>query len=135
MCDFLRFDHWFLEILRVKLYVWRIILSHLYTWLTFPGLKKFLQPLWPNEPSQLFSTEALGPKLVQHTQITWRAQLKCDMHAKVGRWRLGWYYMFVKIMLKQHLNTCMSGRIFIHTKNTKKMCSMIFFIGSPQRHL
>ena len=30
-------------------------------------------------------------------QINWTAQLKCDMHARVGRWRLGWHYMLSNI--------------------------------------
>ena len=29
--------------------------------------------------------QALGAKLEEHTQMTWKAQLKLDMHAKVGR--------------------------------------------------
>ena len=49
------------------------------------------------EFSQLSSTYALGPKLEQHTQIPWKAKLKCDMHTKVGRWRWGWHYRFFSI--------------------------------------
>ena len=37
--------------------------------------------------SQLSSPDALGPKLEQHDQFTWKAQLKCDMQDKVIRWR------------------------------------------------
>ena len=43
---------------------------------------------------QLSSTDTLGPRLEQHTQITWKAQLKCAMHYKVGRYRWGMHYRF-----------------------------------------
>ena len=47
---------------------------------------------------ELASTDALGPKLEQHTKIS-SAQLKCDMHNKVGIWRWGWHDMFSNIFV------------------------------------
>ena len=35
--------------------------------------------------SQLSTCYAVSPKLEQHTQFTWEAQLHCEMHNKVGR--------------------------------------------------
>ena len=34
--------------------------------------------------------------LAQHTQITWTAQLKCDEHYRVERWRLGLHYIIIQ---------------------------------------
>ena len=42
--------------------------------------------------AQLSATDALGLELEQHTHHFKTAQLKSDMHAKVGRWRWGWQY-------------------------------------------
>ena len=44
--------------------------------------------LYKTQP-MVSTMEALGSKLEQHTQISWTAQLNCDMHATVGRWRWG----------------------------------------------
>ena len=47
--------------------------------------------------SWLSSPDALGLEPEQHTQITWKYQFNCDMHDKVGRWKLGWYYNYSNI--------------------------------------
>ena len=53
------------------------------------------------ECSQLSSYDALYPELEQQTG---KAQLKCDMHDKVGRWKWGWYDSFSNIhLLKKSL--------------------------------
>ena len=50
--------------------------------------------------AEISSPDALGPKLKQHTQITWKAHIKFDMHDKVGRLKWGWYYTFSNIHVK-----------------------------------
>ena len=34
--------------------------------------------------------------LAQHTQITWTAQIKCDEHYRVERWRLSLHYIIIQ---------------------------------------
>ena len=63
---------------------------------TSPSVRQPVSWLVTSKPysAQLSSTDALGCQLEQHTQITLKAHFKCDRHAKVGRWRWGWHYVF-----------------------------------------
>ena len=47
-------------------------------------------------PSDVAVDDQNYSALAQHTQITWTAQLKCDKHYRVDRWRLGLHYIIVQ---------------------------------------